>query len=131
MKYDAKTQPKITSFNDLKAWQEAHELVLLIYKSTETFPDKEKFGLTNQLRRASISVSSNIAEGFGRQTFKEKVQFYYHANGSLLEIKSQLFAARDLKYMSVITFEKVMDQANKSQAVLRGLIKSAASRIIV
>jgi four helix bundle protein len=88
---EQKTKQKITSFNDLKAWQESHVLVVMIYKITDTFPDREKFGLTNQLRRAVISVTSNIAEGFGRQTNKEKVQFYYHANGSLLEIKSQLF----------------------------------------
>ena len=129
MRYEAKPQQKITSFNDLKAWQEAHALVLLIYKYTELFPEKEKFGLTNQLRRAAISVSSNIAEGFGRQTFKEKVQFYYHSNGSLLEIKSQLFAAKDLHYITVPCFEEAIHQADKAQSVLRGLIKSAASKI--
>src|ERR1035437_1229381 len=101
-------QKKIKCFNDLKAWQEAHALVLMVYKCTESFPDKEKFGLTNQLRRAVISVTSNIAEGFGRQTSKEKIQFYYHSNGSLLEIKSQLFAGRDLKYLTDINFEKLM-----------------------
>src|ERR1035437_4810950 len=99
---------KIKSFHDLKAWQEANVLVLMVYKCTEAFPDKEKFGLTNQLRRAVISVTSNIAEGFGRQTAKEKIQFYYPSNGSLLEIKSQLFAGRDLKYLTDINFEKLM-----------------------
>jgi four helix bundle protein len=119
---------KIISFYDLKAWQEAHALVLLLYKSTENFPDKEKFGLTNQLRRAVISVTSNIAEGFGRQTAKEKIQFYYHSNGSLLEIKSQLFAARDLGYMSSDDFKKLTIQVDKSQSLLSGLIKSASDR---
>ncbi len=126
MMYEPKS--KIHSFNDLKAWQEAHALVLLIYKATDSFPDKEKFGLTNQLRRAIISVTSNIAEGFGRQSSKEKIQFYYHSNGSLLEIKSQLFAARDLKYLSVNDFEQLMAQADVSQALLRGLMKSATSK---
>jgi four helix bundle protein len=119
---------KIVSFYDLAAWQEAHALVLLLYTSTEKFPTKEQFGLTNQLRRAVISVSSNIAEGFGRQTAKEKVQFYSHANGSLLEIKSQLFAARDLGYISSAEFLMINSQADKSQALLWGLIKSASNR---
>ena len=122
------TRQKIKSFNDLKAWQEAHALVLMVYKFTETFPDKEKFGLTNQLRRAVISVTSNIAEGFGRQTAKEKIQFYYHSNGSILEIKSQLFAARDLKYLPSSDFQKLMIQADRAQSVLMGLIKTAPSR---
>src|ERR1035437_8145898 len=104
------TRQKIKSFSDLKAWQEAHALVLMVYKYTESFPDKEKFGLTNQLRRAVISVTSNIAEGFGRQTAREKIQFYYHSNGSLMEIKSQLFAARDLKYLSEQSFDKLIFQ---------------------
>lgn len=120
---------KINSFNDLVAWKEAHTLVLLIYKHTESFPDKEKFGITNQLRRAVISVTSNIAEGFGRRTFREKTQFYYHANGSLLEIKSQLFASRDLKFISVDNFNLLSTQADKAQSILRGLIKSSSSKI--
>jgi four helix bundle protein len=129
MTYEANSQQKIVSFNDLKAWQEAHVLVLLIYKNTEMFPDKEKFGLTNQMRRASISVTSNIAEGFGRQTFKEKVQFYYHSNGSLLEIKSQLFATRDLTFITPAIFNVIIKQADVAQSLLRGLIRSAHSKI--
>jgi len=68
---------KILVFTDLLVWQKAHELVLEIYKLTNTFPKSEIFGLTSQLRRASVSITSNIAEGFGRHSFAEKIQFYF------------------------------------------------------
>ncbi|MBI4599730.1 four helix bundle protein [Candidatus Uhrbacteria bacterium] len=74
------------SFTDLKAWQEGHTLVLKIYKITQSFPKEEQFGLTNQLRRAAVSLTSNIAEGFGRGSYKEKAQFYSIALGSLTEV---------------------------------------------
>lgn len=67
---------RIQSFTDLEAWKEGHKLVILIYKGTEKFPQKEIFALTSQMRRCAVSITSNIAEGFGRQSYKEKVQFY-------------------------------------------------------
>ena len=75
---------KIKSFTDLKTWQEGHQIVILVYKITKEFPKEEIFGLVSQMRRAVVSITSNIAEGFGRQTYKEKVQFYYIAQGSLI-----------------------------------------------
>ena len=77
-------------------WREAHKLVLLIYKTTKGFPKKELFGLTSQLRRAAVSITSNIAEGFSRQGYKEKLQFYYMALGSLTESQNQLLIAKQL-----------------------------------
>jgi len=94
-----KTTNKIKSFTDLKSWQEAHKLVLDIYKITKIFPKGEIYGLTNQIRRSAVSITSNIAEGFGRQRMKEKVQLYYTAQGSLTELKSQLLVVRDIKYL--------------------------------
>jgi four helix bundle protein len=120
---------KTKSFEDLKTWQLGHQLVLAIYECTKKFPREEVFGLTSQLRRASVSVTSNIAEGFSRRTKKEKQQFYYQANGSLSEIKNQLLIARDLGYIEKRTYEEISNIANHSQALLQGLIKSCFSRV--
>src|SRR3990167_10939945 len=92
--------PKIKTFTDLNAWKESHGLVLFLYKVTKKFPKEEMFGLTSQMQRAAVSVTSNIAEGFGRQTYKEKVQFYYMAQGSLVELKNFIFIVRDVGYLS-------------------------------
>ena len=91
-------QNKIKTFTDLIAWQESHKLVLLIYEETKKFPKEEIFILTSQMRRAAISITSNIAEGFGRRSYKEKVQFYYLAQSSLTELKNQIITSKDIKY---------------------------------
>ncbi|MBI2476061.1 MAG: four helix bundle protein [Candidatus Taylorbacteria bacterium] len=116
-------------FTDLKVWQESHKLVILIYKETKSFPREEIFGLTSQMRRAAVSVSSNIAEGFGRQSYKEKVQFYYLAHGSLVELKNQLFIARDILYITVPHFETLMEQVAQVQRLLQGLISKSKTFI--
>ena len=112
---------KIKSFTDLYAWQEGHKLVLMIYKTTENFPNKETFGLTNQMRRASVSVTSNIAEGFSRNTSKDKVQFYSMAHGSLTELQNQLIIARDIKYISKEEFSKIANQTVTVHKLITGL----------
>ena len=120
---------KLKTFKDLKTWQEGHRLVLAVYECTKKFPKEEMFRLTSQLRRASVSVTSNIAEGFSRHTRKEKAQFYYQSNGSLSEIKNQLIIARDLTYLENSKFEEIINTANHTQALLQGLIKSCYSKI--
>ena len=82
------------SYKDLRAWKQSMELALEIYRFTENFPKEERYGLTSQLRRAAVSVSSNIAEGKGRCTDKELLLFLHHARGSLLEVETQLLIAR-------------------------------------
>ena len=77
---------RIKSFTDLIAWQEAHKLALIVYKTTKKFPENEKFGLVSQMRRSAVSITSNIAEGFSRVSKKEKLQFYAIARGSLTEL---------------------------------------------
>src|SRR3989344_2448299 len=78
---------KIKSFTDLRAWQLGHRLILEIYRISQLFPKEEQFGLTSQLRRATVSITSNMAEGFSRNSYKEKAQFYTTALGSLARFK--------------------------------------------
>jgi four helix bundle protein len=87
------------TYRDLVVWQKAMELVTEIYKATERFPKEEIYGLTSQLRRAAISVPSNIAEGQGRLTKKEFHHFLGYARGSLLEMETQLLIAQNLGYL--------------------------------
>jgi four helix bundle protein len=84
------------SFKDLIVWQKAKTLAVLVYKITEHFPDSEKFGLSSQMRRAAISVSSNIAESYHRSHTKEKNQFIWVAFGSGAELESQIEIAKEL-----------------------------------
>jgi four helix bundle protein len=89
------------SFKDLVVWQRAVQLTVAIYNFTSTFPVSERFGLTNQLRRASVSIASNIAEGYGRSTKGEYLLFLGHARGSKCEVETQLVIAEALGYGSV------------------------------
>lgn len=114
---------KIQFFTDLNAWKEAHKLVLMIYKITRQFPKEELFGLTNQIRRAAVSITSNIAEGFSRQSYKDKVYFYSIAQGSLTELQNQLFLARDIEYISKEIFNNCFEQSVVAHKLLNGLIK--------
>lgn len=123
------TNNTIKDFIDLYSWQESHKLVLMIYKIIRKFPKEETFALSDQMRRASVSITSNIAEGFGRQTIKEKIQFYYQAQGSLSEIKNQLIISKDLNYIDQKEFTEILDQANLSHQLLHGLIKKSKSYI--
>src|SRR3974390_2610222 len=91
---------RICSYTDLVVWQKAVELVTEIYKATSNFPREELFGLTSQIRRSAVSVPSNIAEGQGRATKGEFVQFLGHARGSLFELETQVLIAAELKYLS-------------------------------
>ena len=119
----------IKAFTDLDAWKEGHKLVLIIYELTKQFPKEELFSLTNQIRRAVVSITSNIAEGFSRQTYKDKTNFYCIALGSLTEVQNQLLIARDLNYLSSEDFIKVNEQTIKVSKILNGLIKSSRSLI--
>lgn len=118
---------KIRDFTDLEAWKKSHGLVLEIYKVTKKFPKSENFALTSQIQRAAVSITSNIAEGFGRQTIKEKIQFYYQAHGSLTEVKNQLILTRDLKYISSQEFDNIMNELIVSHKLLQGLLRKTKS----
>jgi four helix bundle protein len=122
-------QEKIKSFTSLIAWQEAHKLTLLVYRKIGMFPEHERFGLSDQLRRSVSSISANIAEGFGRQTQKDKVHFYHIANGSLTETQNHILVARDLGYLKQDDFKEIADQTILTSKLINGLIKSIKSRI--
>ncbi len=101
-------------YKDLKVWQKAVELTKLIYEITKVFPTEEKFGLTNQIRRASVSIPSNIAEGAGRNSDKEFIQFIAIATGSCYELETQLIIAIELKYIDNIDDDfKLIDEIQK------------------
>jgi four helix bundle protein len=113
---------KIRNFTDLRAWQEAHRCVLQVYRATRQFPKEERYCLTNQMRRAAISITSNIAEGFGRRTAADKRQFYYVASGSVTELQSQLLVARDLEYLHADECSSILEQTIKTHRQINGLI---------
>jgi four helix bundle protein len=120
---------KIRSFADLNSWKEGHKLAVEIYKTTESFPAKEQFGLTSQLRRAAVSVTSNIAEGFSRETAKDKIRFYFMSKGSLTEIQSQLAIARDIGYLKINDFNELAIKSIIVHKLIAGMIKSLRSAI--
>lgn len=116
---------KIREFTDLNTWKEDHKLVLIVYKITTLFPPKETFSLVDQMRRAATSVTSNIAEGFGRQTYREKVQFYYQSQGSLTELKNQVLIAKDVGYLTEDAFNSLLQHIAMTHQLLQGLIKKS------
>jgi len=110
------------SFRDLVAWQKAMQFATDVYRVTETFPRSEQFGLTQQIRRSVNSVPSNIAEGKGRQTTKDYVQFLYRARGSALEAETQLEIAHNVGFLDRETFARLLEQSAEVGRVLNGLI---------
>ncbi len=119
-----KTQNTIKSFSDLEVWQEAHKLVLLIYKATKDFPKEEVFGLVSQMRRAAVSITSNIAEGFSRYSYKEKINFYSISRGSLTELENQLLISKDVGYINGDNFNIIMEQLIVTHKLLNAFIRS-------
>lgn len=115
---------EIRSFRDLVVWQRAVELTSAIYALTRTFPRDEIFGLTNQLRRASISVASNIAEGSGRGTTRDFLKFLHSARGSGCELETQLVIARRLKLGTPEQLNECDDLLDQISRMLDAMIRS-------
>jgi four helix bundle protein len=111
------------SFEKLEVWNDSRDLTKLIYSITMEFPDDEKFGITNQMRRAVISVSSNIAEGSYRTTGKDKSNFMTIAFSSLMELLSQTIVSLDLKYISEDQYNEIRNQIEKVSNKLTALSK--------
>lgn len=114
----------IRSFKDLIVWQKAYQLCLDVYKATKFFPKEERYGLTSQIRRAAVSVPSNIAEGHGRKSKAEYIQFLYIAYGSICELETQVLLADDLNFTKDESLRKVHDSLGDVERMLKRLIKS-------
>lgn len=119
---------KIRSFTDLIAWRKAHLFVLKIYKLTNCFPRSENYGLRDQLRRASVSITSNIAEGFYRRTSLDKSHFYHTSLGSLAEIQNQLIISRDLNYLDNKLFQQLGKESVEIHKLINGLIRTSTTK---
>ena len=111
------------TFKDLKVWQKSHELTLEIYKVTKSFPKEEKFGIVSQIRRASISIPSNIVEGFKRRSKKDFAHFINIAEGSLEETKYDLLLSFDLGYLSKANSDSLNEKCDEVGRMLCGLYK--------
>ena len=114
----------IKNFYDLNAWKKAYEFVLEIYKITKKFPREELYGITNQLRRASASISANIAEGFSRYHYNDKIRFYHNARGSLSETQNFLFLAKDMSFLKEKEFKNIFNLSEEVNKLINGLIRS-------
>ena len=119
---------KIKHFTDLIVYKKAHEMVLFTYKLTKAFPQEERYALVDQMRRSAVSVTSNIAEGFGRSTGKDKKQFYAISQGSVYELESQFLISKDLGYISPSELINFQAMSSEVIRILSGIMKSAFSR---
>ena len=116
------------SFEKLDVWQLAREFTSDLYKITMNFPNDELFGITNQMRRASISICSNIAEGAARQTYKEKARFFQMSYGSAVELLNQLINSNDLNYITSEELNMLREKIEKITNMLNALHKSQINK---
>ena len=114
---------KIGRFEDIEAWKRARELVNSIYQVTSEGSFAKDYSLKDQIRRASISVMSNIAEGYSRQTDREFIHFLHVAKGSASEVQSQLYVGLDLKYISQSTFEELYGLSDETIKLVSGFVR--------
>jgi four helix bundle protein len=122
------TSKAVKSFRDLRVWQSAYDLTMSVYALCKSFPRHEQYGLGSQMTRAAVSVCSNIAEGFGRRSVKEKDQFYSIANGSLTELENQLLVAYGVGYITKQTLQEVADICSITHRMLNTLQKVNSKR---
>ena len=111
-------------FNKLEVWQRARKLCKSVYKITENYPSSERFGLTSQIQRASVSIASNIAEGAGRSSKKEFLHFLSISNGSAYELETQVYISKDLEYISEEKEKELVEELHIIQKMLYKLMQS-------
>jgi four helix bundle protein len=116
------------SFEKLQVWIDSKELVKLIYKQTQLFPNEERYGLTSQIRRASISVPSNISEGSTRKSNKDKARFYVIAYGSLIEVLNQLIIAYEINFINKTNYLELRSKIEKISIMLNRLHKATLAK---
>lgn len=121
---------KISSFKDLKIWQKSMILINQIYSLSNGFPASEKFGLTSQINRASVSIASNIAEGWGRESKKSFVQFLKISRGSLFELDTLLIIAVNQNYLKDSDYDQLLIQVNEIGKMINSLIFSIEKKLI-
>lgn len=123
----ATERPAARSFRDLVVWQKAHQFVLAVYRLTESFPDREKFGLSHQMRRAAVSIPANIAEGFGKRSQAEKARFLNIAEGSLEESRYYLILTQDLSYGQTESLMNTLEEVSRLlNAYARAILASGS-----
>jgi four helix bundle protein len=123
------TSNKVRSYRDLTGWQKGMDMVELVYTATRGWPKEELYGLTNQVRRAAVSVPSNIAEGQGRASTKEFLHHLSMARGSLLEVETQLLLAQRLNYSSPEVLDHLLSCTAEVGRLLNGLYRSLENKV--
>ena len=119
----------IRSHRDLLVWQKAMDLAVELYRATAAFPDHERFGLVSQLRRAAVSVPSNIAEGYGRGSTSDYIRFLRMSRGSLSEIDTQLLLCVSLDFLASDLHERLIERVNECGRILAALIRSLEAKL--
>ena len=126
---ETKASRRVRSYRDLVVWQKAMELCSLTYRATARFPGEERFGLVSQMRRAAVSIPSNIAEGFGRLTTKDYQHFLATARGSARELETQILIASDLGYLSRVEAEACESLTTEVSRMLTAIISSLSRKL--
>ena len=119
----------LKNFKELKVWQKAYQLCLDIYHISKEFPNEEKFGLTSQIRRAAVSIPSNISEGYGRRTTPDYIRTLYIAYGSNCELETQTLLSGDLAYITLEKQNSLLEKILEVERMLKALIKSLEKKI--
>ena len=118
----------LKTYKDLKVWQKSYQLCLEVYKTTTGFPKEEIYTLTSQIRRAAISIPSNIAEGYGRKTTPEYIRFLYIAYGSNCELETQVLLSGDLDYIEDGKLNNLQNDIGEVERMLKALIQSLGNK---
>ncbi len=118
----------LKNYRDLIVWQKSYRLCLELYRITKKYPKEERYGLTSQIRRAAVSIPSNIAEGYGRKTTADYLRLLYIAYGSVCELETQLLLSGDLNYVNKENLKALKDDTEEVERMLKALIKSLENK---